>query len=567
MRWFSSLCLLLLAACPPSLRRPESSQLVLTGSVYAGGFARRGEPLANATLTVRRADTGEELASNVTSSAGGYRLALTVAPKTRVVLVAEAEGFAPRARAFTAGPYTELTSSFSLEPLARLECLDTGCFASEAELSWLEPPAGASGSVASFDLELANPLEVDRAGEPRALVALGFARVSSVAGRLALRLPLRRWAELEDARPGTGAIEVETALFDPAQGTWASGPTVELRSEAGEVLPEADLAALRSLAHAGGAVAEVPTFNERFVAVLGAPLSRGCLTGRVTLEGKAAEGVTLMLPEGEAVATGADGAFCVTALTGATPLAGAAQFAGLPYSLGALARPAGLGACGGVCTALGDLGLQPDALRTPQLCRFSGRVVDSMGTPVANAEVTAFDDSVAGNALTAFCGATGTRCNLTRPSAADGTFSLNGPMLGGLLVAARVSGLSGTSEVQRRGGERLSVCPDGPVTVRLDRGEDRLEVSATFSGDTMTWLPPRAAARVTVLDAQGAARWELRSPSGLLPPLTWGVVPAGAVQTMAPLGAPASGDVVVVELDGMGRDGVVYLGVGTGTRP
>jgi hypothetical protein len=70
-----------------------------------------------------------------------------------------------------------------------------------------------------------------------------------------------------------------------------------------------------------------------------------------------------------------------------------------------------------------------------------------------------------------------------------------------------------------------------------------------------------------VLDGSGLPRWELTAPGGLTPPLTYGVVPGGAAQTVAPGGQPTSGDSVVVELDGMGRDGVAYIGVGTALRP
>ena len=121
--------------------------------------------------------------------------------------------------------------------------------------------------------------------------------------------------------------------------------------------------------------------------------------------------------------------------------------------------------------------------------------------------------------------------------------------------------------MQRRGGQRFASCPNEPLTLRLLRGEDRLEVTATFLGSSITWLPPRAAARVTVLDGAGLPKWEVVAPGGMTPPLTFGVVPADATQTLAPVSPPASGDSVVIELDGMGRDGVVYLGVGTGLRP
>ncbi len=150
MRRFAFACFLALTACPPTIRRPESAQLVLTGTVYAGGFSRRGEPLPDVALSLRRADTGEELVANTTSSAGGYRLAVTVTAGTRVVLVARLASFAPFAKAFVVGSFTEVTQSFSLEPMTGLECVDTVCSAPALDLEWLAPPQGALGTAAGF---------------------------------------------------------------------------------------------------------------------------------------------------------------------------------------------------------------------------------------------------------------------------------------------------------------------------------------------------------------------------------------------------------------------------------
>ena len=190
-----------------------------------------------------------------------------------------------------------------------------------------------------------------------------------------------------------------------------------------------------------------------------------------------------------------------------------------------------------------------------------------MGNPVSNAEVVGFDDSVAGNSVAAFCGKLGTRCSLAAPSGADGSFTLNVPLLSSVYFGGRASSSSASGDVQRRGGQRFASCPNEPLTLRLLRGEDRLEVTATFLGSSITWLPPRAAARVTVFDGAGLPKWEVVAPGGMTPPLTFGVVPADATQTLAPVSQPASADSVVIELDGMGRDGVVYLGVGSGSRP
>jgi hypothetical protein len=216
---------------------------------------------------------------------------------------------------------------------------------------------------------------------------------------------------------------------------------------------------------------------------------------------------------------------------------------------------------------VGELSVVPEALQTPTMCHFTGKVIDSQGTAVSNAEVIGFDDSVAGNSLSAFCGKTGTRCSLAAPSGADGSFALDVPLLSSVFLAAQVSASTTGGDVQRRGAQRFSTCPTEPLTLKLQRGEDRVEISASYVGSAITWQPPRAAARVTVLDGAGLPKWELTAPGGLIPPLTFAMVPADANQTVAPVGSPASGDSVVVEFDGVGRDGVVYLGVGTSTRP
>ena len=541
---------------------------MLTGSVYAGGFSRRGEPLTNAKFTLRNAETGAELSTRTSSSAGGYRMALTVAPGLRVVLITEADGFAPFAKAFVVGPFTELTTSFSLAPLTALDCVDTSCSAPAVDVEWAAPPPGAGGTAAGFEVELESPVQVDVDGERPNVLSLAFVRLSGgSSGTLALRVPLTRWSGLRDATPGTGFLEVTAATFDPAQGKWTRLMPVPLFSEAGLPIPESALPSLQRAEYAGGAVAQFPFASERFIAVLGPRAPEGCVSGTLTAEGKAAQGATVALPETEPVAADSRGAFCTSAATGEELLQAGGQYAGLPYALGALPRPTTAGTCGGDCRQVGTISVRPEALQLTALCRFSGRVIDSLGNPVMSAEVVGFDDSVAGNSVTAFCGKTGTRCSLAAPSAADGTFSLNVPLLSSVYVGARVSRSTASGDVQRWGSQRFSSCPSEPLTLKLQRGADRVEVSATFTGSSITWLPPRAAARITVLDGNGLPKWGLVAPGGMIPPLSFGVMPVGATQTVAPVGLPLSGDSVVVELDGMGRDGVVYLGVGTGVRP
>lgn len=568
MRCLPIAFLLLLTACPPSIRRPESSQLVLTGTAYAGGYSRRGEPLPDVKLSLRRADTGEELTANTTSSAGGYRMAVTVTQGTRVVLVAQLDTFAPFARAFTVGPFTELTTSFSLEPVTALDCVDTSCTAPGQDVEWSAPPQGAAGTVTSFELDLEPPVQVDVETSRPPVLAAAFVHLSGAAeGTLAVRVPLTRWSGLGDATPGTGFLEVAAATFDPSTGTWTRLAPVPLHSEAGLPIPESALPLLQRAEYAGGAVAQFPFVNDRFLAVLGVREPEGCVQGTLVAEGKPARGATVMLPSAEPISADETGAFCAPAAINETLLQASGQYAGLPYSLGALPRPIAAGRCGGECKQVGPVSVLPDALQLPALCKFSGKVLDAQGNAVTNAEVVAFDDSAAGNAVAAFCGKLGTRCSLAAPSGADGSFTLNVPLLSSVYFGARVSNSTASGDVQRHGGQRFSSCPNEPLTLKLLRGEDRVEVTATFVGSAITWLPPRAAARVTVLDGAGLPKWEVVAPGGMTPALTFGVTPADATQTLAPVGTPVSGDSVVVELDGMGRDGVLYLGVGSGVRP
>ncbi len=568
MRCLAVALLLTLTACPPSLRKPESAQLVLTGTVYAGGFSRRGEALPDASLTLRRADTGEELASNTTSAAGGYRLAVTVTEGTRVVLVTEAAQFAPHAKAFIVGPFTELTTSFSLEPLDTLECVDTNCSAPAIDLQWTGPPQGAAGTLASFELELENPVQVDVDAERPLVLAMAFVKLSGgTSGTLALRVPLSRWSGLSDATPGTGFLEVAAATFDPRQGKWTRLSPVPLHSESGLPIPESALPLIQRAEYAGGAVAQFPFATDRFVAVLGLRAPEGCVTGTLVAEGKPARGASIALPGTEPVSTDAAGTFCTSAALGEALLKGAGQYAGLPYALGALPRPSTAARCGGDCKQVGELTVLADALQLAELCRFSGKVIDLQGNPVPNAEVVGFDDSVAGNSVSAFCGKNGTRCSLAAPSGADGAFTLNVPLLSSVFFGARVSASTASGDTQRRGGQRFVTCPNEPLTLKLQRGEDRVEVTATYLGSSITWLPPRAASRLTVLDGAGLSKWEITSPGGFTPPLSFGVLPSGATELVAPVGSAAAGDTVIIELGGMGRDGVAYSGVGTATRP
>lgn len=542
----------MITACVPPIRRPESSQLVVTGTVFAGGFSQRAQPLSDATVALRDANSGATLASGTSSAAGGYRLAATVTTNSRVVLAVDKQGFAPTVKALVAAPYVELAQSLTLQPLSTLECIDSRCSAPRVDVEWLQPPMNAGAEVATFELELENPLQVNFEGAP---IALAYVKPSGgTTGSLALRIPAAAWSRIVDAAPGTGAIEVATATFDPLGAKWQVGPAALLYTESGVELPESALSALQRQEHAGGAVARLPVSDGRFIAVTGAPRPRGCITGVLLADDKPAQGGVLASTVSEPTGVDATGGFCIPTELGSDAQLVRTQYAGVPYAVLALPSPTQAGSCGGTCRDIGSVTIKSDSLRTPRLCRFNGRVIDTLGAAVPNAEVVAIDDSVLGNNVTAFCGDSGTRCAFAAPSKEDGTFTLNVPLLNSALVAARADLTTAAGDSQRTGGLRFTECPTEVVTVKLQRGVDRLDVTATLAGNVLTWTPPRAAARITATNDLGEEKWNDAPPEGLTPPYT----------VTTPL---AAGDTLLVELDGVGRDGVQYVGVGSVTRP
>lgn len=547
----AAVVVLLLLACVPPMRRPESSQLVITGTVFAGGFAQRAQPLSDATVTLRDVNSGASLASSTTSAAGGYRVAATVKENARVSVVVEKAGFAPTVKAMSAGPYVEFSQSLTLQPLTTLECVDAKCSAPRVDVEWLEPPMGASGEVASFELDLENPVQQKFEAS---VLALAYVKLSGGnTGSLAVRIPSTAWSRIVDAAPGNDTIEVLTTTFDATTSKWNVGAAAHLVSESGVPIPESALPALQRQEYAGGAVAILPVVTSGFVGITGAAPELGCLTGSVLADDKPAQGAVLTSNASDPISASETGAFCVaTALGGDTQLL-RTQYAGVPYAVLAMPSPTTAGTCGGTCRNIGSVTIKSESLRTPKLCKFNGRVIDTLGAAVPNAEVVAIDDSVLGNNVTAFCGESGTRCAFAAPSKEDGTFTLNIPLLNSALVAARVDLTTATGDSQRTGGLRFTECPTEVVTVKLQRGVDRLDVVPTLAANVLSWNPPRAAARITATNELGEEKWFVAPPEGVTSPFT----------ITMPL---ETGDTVLVELDGVGRDGVQYVGVGSVTR-
>lgn len=101
---------LALAACPAPLRRPASTDVVISGSASWGGFTRRADPLAGAAVTLWAGATPTKATS---AADGAFRLSAPAPRPVTATLSAWADGFAPRVSSLRVGESTELQPSFA----------------------------------------------------------------------------------------------------------------------------------------------------------------------------------------------------------------------------------------------------------------------------------------------------------------------------------------------------------------------------------------------------------------------------------------------------------------------
>ncbi len=568
------LSLLFCACSSGGLKRPADKQVGFTGTVYLGGAERRGDPLENATITVTRAVDGSQLATATSSATGGYRLSFAAEPDTRVVFAFRASGLVPTFRALSVGPFTEAVLSVALEPPEAIECSDSQCVGASDDLSLSPVPDNLIGRARVFEPSTETP-QLSGLDSLRPIAVAWFqldAGPVSDAGVyepdggiedagppvMRMRVPFASWRRLEDAKPGTPGIEVPFLAFDEAKGAWVKQADGVLQSEYGLPIPEAALTKIREGQFAGGVVAVTTVAKAGYWTLALPAASPGCLTGTVEADGQAAEGALLSVAGAEPVSSRADGTFCLAAPLSTTRALGV-QYAGLGYEGGSATTPSAAGVCGGSCTAVGKIAI--GAAVAAKVCKIEGTTVDAAGTKISGAVVLAFDESLAGTAFNNLCGKLGTRCTLSTSSDENGGFALNVPILSGLTVTSTaLVEKAGFVESSRRGTVLLRECPTAPLQLRLASGHDALNLAVTLTGNAISWAPVRPAVAVRVIDSAGVVKWELQSIAGVTPPVTFGVVPAGATQPVAPVGTLAAGDEVSVELLGTGSDGYQFSG-------
>ena len=587
MRRALLLCVLALTACP-TVRRPSTADFNASGTVYAGGLERTGDPLEGVRVTLWVAGAPAPSAQTHSTAEGTWGLTLGSPAADRVVLAFEKEGWAPAYQALQMGPWAEVSLPLALEPLEPLDCSSGDCTGESDDVAVESPPAGATGVARALDPAL------DGAGLPglEGLRAVAAAFVQLDGGDfdpdaggmpgdggaepppvLRLRVPFRAWGRLDDARAGTGRVEVPLRRFDPVAGAWADAGVATLWTESGLPVPESALGLLRAGTFGGGAVARAELGGTGTYALAFPAASRGCVQGLAEVDGQPAEGVVVSVAGHEATTSGAGGRFCAAAPQGAGGAQGAtgAQYGAVRYVPADLPLPTEPGSCGGPCRDVGAVRVDASAQALVRTCSIQGTVTDGAGTPLPGAVVVGLDDGVPGNVFNSLCGKLGSRCTLSATSDEQGAFALKLPLQSGALLRARaLVEQPGQPDGVRAGAVRVEDCAQAAVALPLWSGHDALAVTVALAGQTLTWDPPRPAWQVRAVQADGGVAWALESAGGMAPPLTWGSVPAGATQTAPAVGAPdapRSGDEVEVQLQGVDGRGVRYTGGGATLVP
>ncbi len=553
-RWLVCVGALWWLACPSPLRRPESQDVVVTGTVTWGGFERRADPLEGAVVTLSNARATRSATS---LPSGNFRVSVPAPAVQPGVFSVWAPGFAPEVRPLTVGPKTELQLSVALEPLEAMDCDDARCTTALGDVQWLGAPSGAVAKA----LALAAPPVLPMSGGVLASVALEVEPDTALSGELRVRLPRSTWTAVADVKADSGVLEVALAALEPSGQAWTQTGVALLRTELGVPIAETELSAIRRGAFAAGVVASVPVSRRAVLGLFGAAQPTGCLEGSVSIDGAPTEGVTVVASGVASSATDGTGAVCLQVPVSVQLPPAPLQYAGVVYQSIDLPTAMQEGVCGSGCRALGALTVRPEAIAPSTACKVTARVVDAADGPVTGAVVIAMDDGLTGATFAALCGRLGTRCTLTGSTDASGQVALVVPVQTGLLVSAK----SQTMAVQAFGSTRRAGCPAEPVTVRLTRGRELVSATAQFVGPAISWAPPAVAFGLTVERAGGTA-WQLTSTTGFSPPLVFGQVPSGAVAEVPASGGAMSGDAVTVSFGSVRPTGLVVFGSASAAR-
>ncbi len=585
---------LALAACGSGGGGPSGPTFSVAGTVWLGApgddpgdevevqawVDRDGDGVISASESARAQTTGD----------GTYSLAAPVAEGKKTTLSFTRSGYARQLRTLSAQAGSSATLTVVLYSSASLSCEEGTC-------------QDDSGAVRVSGIEIArgharvfNPVtEVDAFpgefadNQGNLLISSVFATFelydasdkeirelpAGKKARIEMQLPRDTFGTIGDLIPGTDRIEVPMYSFDETSGQWRADGTGWLEAADGSLLAESDLAGLRdgSFPSQVYVVAEVSHFSywncdwpqsEKTVVIVEPEDPEGKPVKNATcfLRGENFPGVSPPHASG----TGVE---CIEVRRSEGPgedLDGngiqgekfrvqiVCIWKDKYYRFPAIELPAESGACP-------DGGLHPgpvtlDAEHEVQIvaCTVRGTVLEN-GQPAAGIAVSAEDPTVPDEIADRVCGGT---CLAYAMSGADGTFEVTTAFGESFELAAQTVRSEPDVMLFLESKQRLFACPTAPVRLHLNVSSCHAslpKVQVDKATNRIAWQPEIKAGTLSAIGVSSAMiKWQLFSQTGFLPPVTYGTVPAGAMQINPQNGAPpalSSGDqVFVVPLNG-----------------
>lgn len=322
--------------------------------------------------------------------------------------------------------------------------------------------------------------------------------------RLRMQVPRDTWTTLRDLAPGNNRIDVPLYYYDEATGEWKrSSSDGWLEDEAGTVLAESTLAAIKSFSRTGNLFAAGTITHLSYWNIDWPVETHGCVAGRIVdATGQVVAGAVVSAAgttySGRSAGVTADsaGRFCVDVMRSERPgedidsdgipgetnkISLSVYANGKYYDLGEVTVPPTPATCSlGGCFELGDVVLDAQKAVNLAICTIKGQTVYSgtaeggnpglqAGTPVGGSFVFAYDADASNTSdvLLQQCFSNGT-CTFFATSDNDGNFELKIPLiLGAQVFGYKVNGE--TSPISYFVGTTTTQgCPKSPVSVRLD---------------------------------------------------------------------------------------------------
>ncbi|HEY6909631.1 MAG TPA: carboxypeptidase-like regulatory domain-containing protein [Myxococcales bacterium] len=547
-----------------------------------------------------------------TDADGGYSLDVPVDPGDLVVLRFWDLNNTPVLRTVKAAPKGNMVLNARLGALGYVqepECLGTVCPLNDGSfaLNGLPPETRIVGLVFNPIKESYALPDNSRDSAGNFLESAVFAAFTieddmgfpvdkfAVPAEMRLLIPRDTWGIMRDVAGGNDRIDVPLYWFDEVKAWWVRDPNpAHLEDGDGHVIAPSSLAAIRDGSFSGVvyAVGNVNHFSTWSVAW---PIpSSGCVSGRVLDEtGKPAEGavVTLQGVSYTGASTmevlGPDGRFCLEARRSEAPgedldgngksgekttvLIRVATGEDL-HELGAFEMPIAAGACGGAgCGDVGDLRLTQTTLLKTDWCTINGTVTFPEGDPEAGSAALS-DDNVRPDVLASMC-KTGLdwSCTTDFVDFKTGFFSVTAPVVGELKFTADLTReLEPGADETGIAARNFTSCPTEPLALTAVPHHISLDFAIAVDGNAISWTPARYGITLVTVRSGADMKWQIYSKNGAVmhTPVTYGVLPPGAIQIYPPVGSPAplaTGSTVEIESTGPTIDGVPYFGNGLKT--